>query len=346
MQDAERTEMAKMAVDQKLGVGLDVGTMNIVSARKTPKGVETARIRDAFIDLPKESKKMLKLSNVSYVERDEEILILGDAALDMANVFGREARRPLSGGLVSSSEVDSLEVLGLLVRNVLGEPKTPGEHCYFSVPAAPIDQVGRDVVYHRGVFDRIVTECGYTAHSANEAMAIIYAEAAKEGFSGIALSFGSGMTNVSLAVSTIEGLSFSVGRGGDWIDSGAAKSLGATQARICALKEKGIDLNNPGSREQEALAFYYKNLIEYVLDQIALQFKSIEGKFSLPKPIPIIVSGGTSMAGGFIEFFAQVFEQKRKRFPIQVSEIRKAADPLNAVAQGLLVQALQEYDQD
>lgn len=346
MQDAERTEMAKMAADQKLGVGLDVGTMNIVSARKTPKGVETARIRDAFIDLPKESKKMLKLGNVSYVERDDEILILGDAALDMANVFGREARRPLSGGLVSSSEVDSLEVLGLLVRNVLGEPKSQGEHCYFSVPAAPIDQVGRDVVYHRGVFDRIVTECGYTAHSANEAMAIIYAEAAKEGFSGIALSFGSGMTNISLAVSTIEGLSFSVGRGGDWIDAGAAKSVGATQARICAIKEKGVDLNNPGSREQEALAFYYKNLIEYVLDQIALQFKSIEGKFSLPKPIPIIVSGGTSLAGGFIEFFAQVFEKKRKRFPIQVSEIRKAADPLNAVAQGLLVQALQEYDQD
>lgn len=324
------------------GVGLDVGTMNIVSARRTAKGVETQRIRDAFLDMPLDSKKMLKLSKVSYFERQDEILILGDAAMELANVFGREARRPLSGGLVSSSEVDSLEVLGLLVKNVLGEPKTPREHCYFSVPAAPVDQEGRDVVYHRGVFERIVSECGFEPHAANEAMAIIFAETAREMFSGIALSFGSGMTNVSLAVNTVEGLAFSVGRGGDWIDAGAAKATGSTQARMCATKEKGVNLNDPKGREEEALVFYYKNLIEYVLDQIAAQFK-LQSRFALPKPIPIVVSGGTSKPEGFLEFFNQVFEKKRKRFPIEVSEIRMASDPLNAVAQGLLVQALQEY---
>ena len=329
-----------------LGIGLDLGTMNVVSARRTDKGIDTRRMRDAFLDLPPESKKMLTLSGVSYVDRGDEILILGDAALDTANVFGREARRPLSGGLISSSESDSLEVLGLIVRNVLGEPLEPGEHCYFSVPAAPIDVAGRDVVYHRGVFERIVSECGYTPHAANEAMAIIYAETAKEGFSGIAISFGSGMSNVALSSSTIEGLSFSVGRGGDWVDAGVAKSVGSTQARICAIKERGIDLNAPQGREQEALVFYYKNLVEYVLDQIALQFKTIEGRFSLPKPIPIIISGGTSKPTGFVEFFTRLFETKRKRFPIEISEIRAASDPLNAVANGLLVQALQEYSDE
>lgn len=335
-----------MGKDGLLGVGADIGTMNLVSARKTAKGIETRRMRDAFLDLPVESKKMLKLSGVSYVDRGDEILILGDAALDTANIFGREARRPLSGGLVSATEHDSLEVLGLLVRNVLGDPKTPGEHCYFSVPASPIDVPGRDIVYHRGIFDRIISECGYTPTAGNEAMAIIYAETAKEGFSGIALSFGSGMSNCALAMNTIEGLTFSVGRGGDWIDAGAAHSIGSTQARMCAIKEKGIDLNAPTTREHEALVFYYKNLIEYVLDQIAAQFKTIEGRFALPKPIPIVVSGGTSMAGGFLEFFTKVFDRKRKKFPIEVSEIRMASDPLNAVAHGLLVQAMQEYDSD
>lgn len=328
-----------------LGVSVDIGTMNIVSARRTEKGVETRRMRDAFLDLPPESKKMLRLSGVSYVDRGDEILILGDAALDTANIFGREARRPLSGGLISSSESDSLEVLGLLIRNVLGEPVVQGEHCYFSVPAAPIDVPGRDVVYHRGVFERIVSECGYTPHASNEAMAIIFSECARDAFSGITISFGSGMSNVALAVNTIEGLTFSVGRGGDWLDSGAAKSIGSTAARICAIKERGIDLNAPEGREQEALSFYYKNLIEYVLDQIALQFKTIEGRFALPKPIPLVISGGTSKAGGFLEFFTGIFEKKRKRFPIEISEIRPASDPLNAVAHGLLVQALQEYDE-
>jgi len=59
------------------------------------------------------------------------------------------------------------------------------------------------------------------------------------------------------------------------------------------------------------------------------------------------VSGGTSKAGGFLEFFKEVFEEKRKKFPIEISEIRAAKEPLDAVARGLLVQAMQEYaDED
>lgn len=329
-----------------LGVGCDLGTMNIVAARRTKEGVITNRIRDAFLDLPSEHRKMLKLSGVNYVSTKDGLVIVGDAAYDMANMFSREVRRPLQSGLISSGEIDALEILGIMVKHVLGEPKTPGEICYFSVPAAPVDDLDRDVIYHRGVLERIITECGYKAIPSNEALAIIYSECAKDGFSGVAFSFGSGMTNVALAMGTVEGLSFSVARGGDWIDHGAAKSIGTTQARMCTLKEKGLNLMTPSSREEEALVVYYKSLIEYALDNVASEFMKIKDKFALPKPIPIVVSGGTSKAGGFLEFFTQVFESKKKRFPIEISEIRAAREPLDAVARGLLVQAMQEYVDD
>jgi len=94
------------------------------------------------------------------------------------------------------------------------------------------------------------------------------------------------------------------------------------------------------------LVVYYKSLVEYAIDNVASEFMKIKGKFSLPKPIPIVVSGGTSKAGGFLEFFMQVFEEKRKKFPIEISEIRAAKEPLDAVARGLLVQAMQEYVED
>ena len=338
---------AKEKAAKTLGVGLDVGTMNLVSARR--KGgdkMETSRMRDAFLDLEAGAKKMLKLSGVNFIDRGEEegIIVVGDAALEMANVFGREARRPLSQGLISAGETEALDVLGVLVKNVLGEPQEKGEVCFFSVPAAPVDQE-RDVVYHRGVFERIVTECGYDAIPSNEAMAIIFAETAKEGFSGLGISFGSGMCNLALAINGIEGLAFSVARGGDWIDEGAAKATGSTRSRVCALKEKGIDLLKPEGREQEALVLYYKSLVEYCIDQTAREFARIKDRFSLPSAIPIVVSGGTSLAGSFLPFFEQVFEKKRKRFPIEVSEIRQASDPMNAVARGLLIQAMQEYEE-
>jgi hypothetical protein len=175
-------------------------------------------------------------------------------------------------------------------------------------------------------------------------MAIIYAETAADGFSGLGISFGSGMCNLALAVSGVEGMVFSVARGGDWIDAGAAKATGSTHSRMCALKEKGFDLMAPEGREQEALALYYKSLIEYCIDQTTREFIKIKDRFALPKAIPIVVSGGTSLAGNFLPFFEQVFAKKRRKFPFEVSEIRHASDPLNAVARGLLIQAMQEYE--
>jgi len=334
-----------MAGKKTLGVGLDVGTMNLVSARRKGTKVETSRIRDAFLDLDSGAKKMLKLSGVQFIDHgDDGIIVVGDAAMEMANVFGREARRPLSQGLVAAGEMDALSVLGVLVKNVLGEPAEANEICFFSVPAAPVD-ADRDVVYHQGVFERIVEECGYEAYPSNEAMAIIYSETAAEGFSGLGISFGSGMCNIALSVSGVEGMSFSVARGGDWIDAGAAKAMGSTKSRMCATKEKGIDLIDPQNREEEALVLYYKSLVEYCIDQVAKEFIKIKDRFALPKPIPIIVSGGTSMAGNFLPFFEKVFAKKKRKFPFEISEIRQAGDPLNAVAQGLLIQAVQEYEE-
>jgi hypothetical protein len=211
------------------------------------------------------------------------------------------------------------------------------------VPAAPVDRPGSDVIYHKRVFEKIVNDIGFEAIPSNEAMAIIYSECGKESFSGLAFSFGSGMTNVALSLNAIECLSFSVARGGDWIDHGAGKALGSTQTRMCAIKEKGFDLMNPQNRDEEALSFYYKELIDYALDNVMIEFMRIRNKFTLNQPIPIIVSGGTSKAGSFVNFFTSVFDKKKRKFPFEISEIRHAKDPLNAVAQGLLVQARQEY---
>jgi len=327
------------------GCGLDAGTMNFVAARRTGRGVETRRMRDAFIDLPLDSKKMLKLQGVNYVKMDDQLIVVGDAAMEFANLFGKEARRPLQAGMVSAGELDAQKVLGVLIKKVLGDPTVEGEYCYYSVPAAPVDQ-DRDIVYHKGILAQIIRECGYTPIASNEALAIIYSETAQDGFSGIGCSFGSGMSNIALAINTVEGLSFSVARGGDWIDAGAAKAVGSTGARICSIKEKGVDLMAPEGRDQEALAFYYRAHIDYVLDNFLEQFLKIKNQFSIPKAIPIVVGGGTSLAGGFLELFKETFEAKRKRFPIEISEIRAASEPLNAVAQGLLIQALQEYDED
>jgi actin-like ATPase involved in cell morphogenesis len=324
-----------------LGAGIDIGTMNLVSARKKNGSVQTKRMRDAFYGVSQDDKEMLNMSGTSYIEHDGSVYILGDKALHMAKIFNDEARRPLSQGLISPDESDALEILSLLIENVLGEPSEEGEPCYFSVPAEPLDMENQDTVYHESVFERILSELGYEPHSENEAMGIIFSECADTNFSGIGMSFGSGMVNLALAFNTVSPIQFSLARGGDWIDQQAAKAVGTTASDICTKKEEGIDLLNPQDREEEAIVAYYKSLINYALDNIAKEFNSRDNTPNLPNPIPIVVSGGTSMADGFLDLFKEVFEEQKDEFPIDISEIRQAEDPMTAVAEGLLVRALQ-----
>ena len=248
----------------KPAAGLDIGTMNLVSARRTLQDkVATTRIRDCFIDLEPEVKRALKLTKISYVEKDGNIIVLGDDALNMANMFKREVRRPLSKGVISPGEQEAQEILSMLVHKVLEDPVVEGEHCFYSVPASPIDDPDQDVDYHTEIYRKIVAEHGYTPHPTNEALAIIYSQCVAENFSGLAISFGAGMANVALAYQTVLGMSFSLARGGDYIDLHAAKALASTSARVCSLKERGVNLATPKSREEEAVALYIRAVIRY-----------------------------------------------------------------------------------
>jgi hypothetical protein len=262
----------------------------------------------------------------------------------MANLFKREARRPLSRGVISAGEMDAQSILGLLVHHVLEDPSEEGEHCFYSVPAAPIDDPSQDVIFHTEVFRKIIRGKGYTAHPMNEAMAIIFSQCAAENFSGLAVSFGAGMANIALSYQANKGMEFSLARGGDWIDAQSARAVGKTASQMCAIKEKGINLLSPNGREEQAIVLYVRALINYSLQNIAAQFKKVSNDVSLPEAIPFVVSGGTSKAEGFLDIFKEEFELVRKKFPIQITEVRHAKDPLQAVAEGMLVLALEEHE--
>jgi len=337
--DSNGDDMTKNDKDPQTapGVGLDCGTMNFVAARRSGQKVETKRVRDAFLDLDPEHRRMLKLSNTSFVELDGRLLVIGDEAMECANLFNREARRPMSGGIMNAGEIDAQQVIGLMMRQVLGDPVSPGEKCSYSVPAPALDVIGSDVTYHRAILGKILKELGYDPTPANEAQAIVFSECQKENFSGIGISYGSGMTNVCLSYNAMSALEFSIGKGGDWIDAGSGNAVNVTKAKMCALKESGIDINAPKGREQEALALFVESLIDYSLKGIIEHFHKVKQEILVPKPIPIVVSGGTSKAGGFLEKFQERFEKFRAKFPVEISEIRHAGDPMTAVATGLLM---------
>lgn len=332
-----------------LGVGLDIGTMNFVSARSTPSGPKYKTVTDAYIELEVENINTLKLSKITYLEVDDVLVVTGEKSFQMANLFKQEVQRPLSKGLISPGALKAQKVLNSLVFNVLDAAVEKGEHCFYSVPANPIDLPEQDVVFHRELFRRLITGHDYEAHPVNEAMAVIYSQCSNTMFSGLALSFGAGLCNVALAYNTIMGLNFSIARGGgDWVDTHAAQATGSTAARMCLLKERGgfnVSKSSHESPEVDAISLYIRTLIQNCLKMISEKLKKDKNNHELLDPIPLIVSGGTSLAEGFMDVFNEEFEnlKKVKGFPISISEVRQASEPLKAVANGLLVLANNEY---
>lgn len=335
-------ETVKKEKSNIVSIGLDIGTMHLVCSRSD---LPDARItRNVFLKVDKDNISLSQLSNISYVEgQDGELFIIGSDAFEFANIFGAAVSRPMEKGLISPKEIAAIDVLTLMIKSLIGETKDKEVYCSYSIPAAAIDE-DRSVTYHENVFARILNTLGVNYTSVNEAMAIIYSECAKENFSGIAISFGAGMANIAISFKGIEALKFSTARAGDWIDKMVAADLDMVVNRVTNIKEKYMKLtgnvdvkNKKTKRVLEALFYYHKALIDYTVKRIIKEFDE-KVDIEIDDPIPVVIAGGTSIPEGFVSLFKSVISASE--LPFEVSEIRRAKNPLTAVSNGLLVRTM------
>jgi len=124
-------------------------------------------------------------------------------------------------------------------------------------------------------------------------------------------------------------------RGGDWIDSHAAKHTDETNNVVTAIKEKAdFSLTDSTTGIQRAISIYYESLLTYVVEQFKELYDKTPKK-KLPNVItemPIVIAGGTSLIEGFTERLKELIDEE---FPVPVSEVRHAKEPLFAVSNGL-----------
>ena len=150
------------------------------------------------------------------------------------------------------------------MERVLGGNHNPNEILYISTPADPID-VDMDVLYHKKTMEALTKRLKYDARVIDEGLAVIYSELGDYNFTGLGVSIGAGLTNVTLAYMASPLMSFSIGRGGDWIDSQVAKATGLTVEHVTATKERVSELNSKVSvgSPEGALNIYYDASVSY-----------------------------------------------------------------------------------
>ncbi|MBF0253404.1 MAG: hypothetical protein HQL29_06275 [Candidatus Omnitrophica bacterium] len=240
-------------------------------------------------------------------------------------------------GILNPAEAESIPIIKMIIQYLLWEPRKKNEVCCFSVPADPIDRE-QDTIYHRGVIESILKETGFTPLIIDEAYAVVLSEMEDVDFTGIGVSCGGGMVNVCLAFKSVPVMSFSITRGGDWIDQSAASALNMAVTRVTTIKERGIDLKKPQGREAEAIAIFYRNYIRYFLEKMSQVFGQSSDKPDFADPVDIVFAGGSSLVEGFIDVVKE--EAKTINLGIPVGKIRRANEPFTSVARGCLFNAI------
>jgi nucleoid DNA-binding protein len=321
--------------------GLDVGTSRIVLANGTFNNVKTHTQLNAFVTVPysKFTENILRQNKITYQMNGKEILIFGNESEKFANSFNVEARRPMCNGLLNPSEVNGWQIIQSIIEILVKKTKKLDTLC-FSVPGAPRGGEA-NLVYHEGMLKNFLEGLGYKAKSVNEGLSVVFAEMEKDNFTGIGISCGGGMCNVCFAFMSVPVFSFSISKAGDYIDKSVAAVTSEVPTRIRVIKEDSLDLSRtPKDKYESAMHIYYEEMILTLVETLRTEISETRNLPRLDRAIPIVLSGGTAKPKGFLEKFEKIFKQTD--FPIKISEVRLATDPLTATARGCYIAAAYE----
>jgi len=332
-------------------IGLDVGTKNIVLAyRDGNKKIKFKREINGFLSIEKTDGfmgQMLKMQKVPVIERDDRFIALGQKAEEMAYAFGNFLRRPMEQGVLSVGEDEAMKIVSAIIKGIIGKLKDDTV-LYYCVPAKAVN-AEVNVQFHQKIVQAIVDsyrsdEFKLVGHPMNEARAIVLSQIPDK--TGIAVSFGAGMVNVSYCMFGLPIYEFSIVGSGDWIDVETARVTGNLEedehgkskaAQLVTKAKEEIDLSKgmPSDNLSRAIYINYGLLIDNVVKGIVEGFMKNESKARSGKPMPVICAGGTSSPNGFLEMFANAFQ--KEKMPFDVGEISRAPEPLYAVAEGCLI---------
>lgn len=346
-------------------IGLDLGTKHIVLAWRDDNNKVKSRFEvNGYLTIPRPdsfTEQLLQKSGVPYIKNDDEIIAIGGKAEQLAYTFNKTLKRPMAEGSLSKDDEYSQEIMAIIIRSIIKSAVgklDDGSLIYFCTTADAINSTNLNISFHKKIVELIIkgyaTEAKVNANHINEARCLVVEETG----AAIGISWGAGTVTVHAGIFGVPIFEFSIVGAGDWIDTEAAKRFGydpaypgkdslETPTSICRKKES-LDLTlYPAKKDDKVgLAIYlmYEILVENVVRGIVKGFNENRDKCRFDKPVPIVNAGGTSMPNGFMELFKKKLDEVRSQLSFPVGDVRRADDPLFAVARGCLVAAEMHKD--
>src|SRR5918997_1401676 len=344
METKNQAPSAKPEVtNQKTGaIGLDIGTSRIVVADTSNKHDARSEM-NAFVAVPSSemAENMLKQRNMVYERNCKNLYVYGNDSDFFASFLDTDARRPMQSGLLNPQEEMSQHMIQRIIEMLVPRARK-GETLCFSVPGKG-DGVNGNLVYHEAVLKQFVQGLGYKARAVNEGQAVVFSELQDENFTGIGISFGGGMCNVSVSFMSMPMITFSVPKGGDYIDRNVAEVMGESNTtKVRLFKEERLDLSRPAKDEMTgALHIFYEDLMHTLIDRLRAEFSRSGQLPKVDRPMTVVLAGGTARPTRILPKISGM-ARSGGEFPVEISEVRMAKDPLTATANGCYVAAMSE----
>jgi hypothetical protein len=244
----------------------------------------------------------------------------------------------MRNGILNPSEPDNLILVRQIIANLAGSADRQGQKLCFSVPGPP-PGASDGLKYHEAAVRQALDEFGYELRSIPEGLAVVYGELESSNYTGIGVSCGGGMCNVCLAYLSVPVITFSIPKAGDYVDSSAAAVTGEVATRVRTLKEGSFSLDGHyRDKIHQALAVYYDDMIGSLIQAMCEAFSTARTLPRLDRPLPLVLSGGSALPEGFRDRFERALRESD--FPLAISEVSLAPEPLHSTAKGALMAAL------
>jgi actin-like ATPase involved in cell morphogenesis len=322
-------------------LGLDIGTSRIVVTDGS-KIEESKSELNAFVAVPASemAENVLKQRNMVYERNCKNIYVYGNDTDFFASFLHTDARRPMQHGVLNPHEEMSQQIMQMIIKRLV-PPTRKNEMLCFSVPGKG-ESANGNLVYHEAVLKSFLNSLGYNARAINEGQAVVFSELQDENFTGIGISCGGGMCNVSISFMAMPMITFSIPKGGDYIDSNVASVLNETFTRVRLFKEEKLDLFRPAKDDlSRALNIYYEDVLQTLIDRLRSELRASGQLPKFSRPMPIVLAGGTAKPAGFLQKFESMLNAGGD-FPVEISDVRMARNPLTTTAHGCYIAAMSE----
>lgn len=333
-----------------MSVALDLGSHWIRSLRYRGEALSARRQRSSFAVIPDvpAQRERLRAARIGFATCDGNLVLMGDSAIELSRVFDMPAMELLPGAMVPQQNPVARQIAGILVDALLGQPQESDEVCCFIQPAQVVD--ARD---ERGesleFFRRLIRLKGYWPLPMSAGQALVFAELARDGFTGIATVLGASGAELCVTHRGVPLFSRSIPRGGRWLDEQLARQCELVQHDASGRLRYDVDQaqrvrEDSGAVSQIAsplvdqmLSEWIGDLADHLVGEIIRSLEETPRLSELPQPLAVVLGGGMMETPGLVEMVSRLLLSRR--LPVRIQTPRLAHRSPYTIARGCLINA-------